>query len=203
MFVLDSLLSRAVRAALAVLAPGGRKGGAYLPACPWGEGVILGGVANTNRAGGGVATEAQPRLGAKEGDVAKWTSPRLTRPGRCPESRVFCRCWGPKWAFSSYLSSTPFGLAEAEKEAVPPKSEEANNTEESEPKQQETPAERSPLLGEPEQGTPSLMVQLGLLRAETDRYSSGDLPIISAQASPLLPLHSVGFCLQQASRCSG
>ncbi|KAF4013945.1 hypothetical protein G4228_005497 [Cervus hanglu yarkandensis] len=58
---------------------------------------------------------------------------------------------------------------EAEKEAVPPKSEEANNTEESEPKQQETPAEQSPLLGEPEQGTPSLMVQLGLLRAETDR----------------------------------
>lgn len=42
MFVLDSLLSRAVRAALAVLAPGGRKGGAYLPACAWGEGVILG-----------------------------------------------------------------------------------------------------------------------------------------------------------------
>uniref|UniRef100_A0A452DR51 mitogen-activated protein kinase kinase kinase n=1 Tax=Capra hircus TaxID=9925 RepID=A0A452DR51_CAPHI len=58
---------------------------------------------------------------------------------------------------------------EAEKEAVPPKSEEASNAEESEPKQQETPAERSPLLMEPEQGTPSLMVQLGLLRAETDR----------------------------------
>ncbi|KAJ1065034.1 hypothetical protein K5549_005843 [Capra hircus] len=109
MFVLDSLLSRAVRAALAVLAPGGRKGGAYLPACAWGPLlVILGGVANTNR-------------------------------------------------------------SEAEKEAVPPKSEEASNAEESEPKQQETPAERSPLLMEPEQGTPSLMVQLGLLRAETDR----------------------------------
>ncbi|XP_027821244.1 mitogen-activated protein kinase kinase kinase 6 isoform X1 [Ovis aries] len=57
---------------------------------------------------------------------------------------------------------------EAEKEAVPPKSEEASNAE-SEPKQQATPAERSPLLGEPEQGTPSLMVQLGLLRAETER----------------------------------
>ena len=127
--------------------------------------------------------------------MAQWIPPRLTLPGRCPESRVFCRCWGPKWAFSPCLSSTPLGLAEAEKEAVPPKSEEASNAEESEPKQQETPAERSPLLMEPEQGTPSLMVQLGLLRAETDRYSSEDLPIISAQASPLLPLHSVGFCL--------
>lgn len=84
---------------------------------------------------------------------------------------------------------------EVEEEAVLPKSEEASNAEESEPKQQETPAEPSPLLGEPEQGTPSLMVQLGLLRAETDRYSSGDLPIISAQALLLLPLHSVGFCL--------
>lgn len=58
---------------------------------------------------------------------------------------------------------------EVEEEAVLPKSEEASNAEESEPKQQETPAEPSPLLGEPEQGTPSLMVQLGLLRAETDR----------------------------------
>ena len=86
-------------------------------------------------------------------------------------------------------------MAEVEEEAVLPKSEEASNAEESEPKQQETPAEPSPLLGEPEQGTPSLMVQLGLLRAETDRYSSGDLPIISAQALLLLPLHSVGFCL--------
>lgn len=175
--MLDSLLSRAVRAALAVLAPGGRKGGAYLHACPWGEDVILGGVANTSRAGGGVVSEARPILGAKEGDVAKWTSPRLTRPGRCPESRVFCRCWGPKWAFSSCLSSTPLELAEAEKEAVPPKSEEANNTEESEPKQETpAPAEQSPFLGEPEPGTPSLMVQLGLLRAETDRYSSGTCP---------------------------
>lgn len=58
MFVLDSLLSRAVLAALAVLAPGGWGTGACLPACLRGEDVILGGVANTNRAGRGVVSEA-------------------------------------------------------------------------------------------------------------------------------------------------
>uniref|UniRef100_A0A8D1XQ42 mitogen-activated protein kinase kinase kinase n=1 Tax=Sus scrofa TaxID=9823 RepID=A0A8D1XQ42_PIG len=57
---------------------------------------------------------------------------------------------------------------EAEKEGVAPRSEESNK-EESQPKQPETPVQRSPLPREPEQGTPTLMVQLGLLRAETDR----------------------------------
>ncbi|XP_074233168.1 mitogen-activated protein kinase kinase kinase 6 isoform X1 [Camelus bactrianus] len=56
---------------------------------------------------------------------------------------------------------------EAEKEAVPLRSEESSKEEESQPKQQETPDQQSP--GEPKQDTPPLMVQLGLLRAETDR----------------------------------
>ncbi|XP_057557696.1 mitogen-activated protein kinase kinase kinase 6 isoform X2 [Hippopotamus amphibius kiboko] len=60
-------------------------------------------------------------------------------------------------------------LAPEAKEAVPPKPEESSKEEESRPKQQETPVQQSPLPGEPKQGTPSLMVQLGLLRAETDR----------------------------------
>eukprot|EP00069_Balaena_mysticetus_P016360 bmy_01998T0 len=58
---------------------------------------------------------------------------------------------------------------EAEKEAVPPKLEESNKEEESQRMQQETPVRRNLLPGEPEQGTPPSMVQLGLLRAETDR----------------------------------
>ncbi|KAB0393362.1 hypothetical protein E2I00_012054 [Balaenoptera physalus] len=58
---------------------------------------------------------------------------------------------------------------EAEKEAVPPKSEESNKEEESQRMQQEAPVQQNPLPGEPEQGTPPSMVQLGLLRAETDR----------------------------------
>ena len=93
---------------------------------------------------------------------------------------------------------TPLGLAEAEKEAVPPKSEESNK-EESQQKQQETPVRRSPLPGEPEQGTPPLMVQLGLLRAETDRYSFWDSPIASAGASPL-PTPPPFYCLLPSTR---
>ena len=90
---------------------------------------------------------------------------------------------------------TPLGLAEAEKEAVPPKSEESNEEEESQRMQQETPVQGNPLPGEPQQGTPPSMVQLGLLQAETDRYSFWDSPIASAGASPLRPLHSIAFCL--------
>ncbi|XP_060480914.2 mitogen-activated protein kinase kinase kinase 6 isoform X1 [Panthera onca] len=91
MFVLDSLLSRAVRVALAVLGPGGPNGA------------------------GRRASE------------------------------------------------------EVETEAVPPRSEESSKEEEPQSKQQETLVQLSRLPGEPEQGSPPLMVQLSLLRAETDR----------------------------------
>lgn len=56
--------------------------------------------------------------------------------------------------------------AEAEKKAVSPRSEEWSK-EESQQKRQESQALQSQLP--PEKGSPSLMVQLGLLRAETDR----------------------------------
>ncbi|XP_028340532.1 mitogen-activated protein kinase kinase kinase 6 isoform X1 [Physeter macrocephalus] len=82
----------------------------------------------------------------------------------------------PHWMFvldsllsRAVLAALAVLAPEAEKEAVPPKSEESNEEEESQRKQQETPVQRSPLPGEPEQGTPPSMVQLGLLRAETDR----------------------------------
>lgn len=56
--------------------------------------------------------------------------------------------------------------AESEKKAVLPRSEESSK-EESQQKPQESQALQSQLP--PEQGPPSLMVELGLLRAETDR----------------------------------
>ncbi|XP_037683956.1 mitogen-activated protein kinase kinase kinase 6 isoform X2 [Choloepus didactylus] len=60
---------------------------------------------------------------------------------------------------------------EVEKEAVPPPSEEPSKEEGSQQKQHETPVQGSslPLPSEPERGTRPLMVQLGLLRAETVR----------------------------------
>lgn len=58
--------------------------------------------------------------------------------------------------------------AGVEKDAVPQSSEESSK-EESQPKQQDTPVQPSLLPGDPEQSPPPLMVQLGLLRAETDR----------------------------------
>lgn len=64
---------------------------------------------------------------------------------------------------------TPLGLAEGEKEAVPPRSEESSKEEESLQRQQETLVQPNGLPREPEQDPPPLMVQLGLLRAETDR----------------------------------
>ncbi|XP_058892021.1 mitogen-activated protein kinase kinase kinase 6 [Kogia breviceps] len=82
----------------------------------------------------------------------------------------------PHWMFvldsllsRAVLAALAVLAPEAEKEAVPPKSEESNKEEESQRKQQETPVQQSPLPGEPEQDTPPSMVQLGLLRAETDR----------------------------------
>ncbi|XP_033278354.1 mitogen-activated protein kinase kinase kinase 6 isoform X3 [Orcinus orca] len=82
----------------------------------------------------------------------------------------------PHWMFvldsllsRAVLAALAVLAPEAEKEAVPPKSEESSKEEESQEKQQETPVQRSPLPGEPEQETPPSMVQLGLLRAETDR----------------------------------
>ncbi|KAF0875710.1 M3K6 kinase, partial [Crocuta crocuta] len=58
---------------------------------------------------------------------------------------------------------------EVETEAAPPRSEESSKEEEPQSKQQETLVQLSRLPGELEQGSPPLMVQLGLLRAETDR----------------------------------
>nr|XP_017530747.2 mitogen-activated protein kinase kinase kinase 6 isoform X2 [Manis javanica] len=58
------------------------------------------------------------------------------------------------------------------KDAVPPKSKEASKEEESQLKQQETSVHLSRLPGEPEQEPTPLIVQLGLLRAETDRLRS-------------------------------
>lgn len=100
------------------------------------------------------------------------------------------------------LPETPFGLAEAEKEGVAPRSEESNK-EESQPKQPETPVQRSPLPREPEQGTPTLMVQLGLLRAETDRYSSWDHPWPLLKLHPFSPSILLSSAFQKASRCPG
>lgn len=54
------------------------------------------------------------------------------------------------------------------KDAVSPTSEESSK-EESQQKQQETPVEQSLFPREPQQSPPPLMVQLGLLQAETDR----------------------------------
>lgn len=62
---------------------------------------------------------------------------------------------------------TLLGLVEAEKDTILPRLEEAS--EESQPKQQEIPVQQNLLPRESEQGSPPLMVQLGLLRAETDR----------------------------------
>ncbi|XP_071073715.1 mitogen-activated protein kinase kinase kinase 6 isoform X4 [Dasypus novemcinctus] len=59
--------------------------------------------------------------------------------------------------------------AEVEKEEAPLRSEEPGDEEGYQQPQQETPVQGSPLPTEPEQGPPPLMVQLGLLRAETDR----------------------------------
>ncbi|XP_045440933.1 mitogen-activated protein kinase kinase kinase 6 isoform X4 [Pipistrellus kuhlii] len=55
-----------------------------------------------------------------------------------------------------------------EKDAAPQSSEESSK-EEPPPKRQDTPVQPSLLPGDPEQSPPPLMVQLGLLRAETDR----------------------------------
>ncbi|XP_006883528.1 PREDICTED: mitogen-activated protein kinase kinase kinase 6 [Elephantulus edwardii] len=54
-------------------------------------------------------------------------------------------------------------------EVVSPLSEEASKEKEAQVHQQETTAQGSPHIKEPEQGPPPLMVQLGLLRAETNR----------------------------------
>ncbi|XP_036113180.1 mitogen-activated protein kinase kinase kinase 6 isoform X2 [Molossus molossus] len=80
----------------------------------------------------------------------------------------------PHWMFVlDSLLSRAVGVAlsvlsPVEKDAVPPKSEESSK-EESQPKQQETPVQQTPLPGEPEQSPLPLMMQLGLLQAETDR----------------------------------
>ncbi|KAF6109995.1 mitogen-activated protein kinase kinase kinase 6 [Phyllostomus discolor] len=81
----------------------------------------------------------------------------------------------PHWMFvlDSLLSSAvEVALAvlspEVKKDAVLPTSEESSE-EESQQKRQETPVQQSLLPKEPEQGAPHLMVQLGFLRAETDR----------------------------------
>ncbi|XP_054427789.1 mitogen-activated protein kinase kinase kinase 6 isoform X3 [Pteronotus mesoamericanus] len=81
----------------------------------------------------------------------------------------------PHWMFvlDSLLSrAVEVALAvlspEVKKDAVPLRSEESSK-EEAPQKQQETAVQQSLLPREPEQGPQRLMVQLGLLRAETDR----------------------------------
>ncbi|KAM5248074.1 mitogen-activated protein kinase kinase kinase 6 isoform 1-T1 [Ctenodactylus gundi] len=58
---------------------------------------------------------------------------------------------------------------EADRKAVSPRPEELDKKGESQKKQRETRVLQSPLPTEPEQNPPPLIVQLGLLRAETDR----------------------------------
>ncbi|XP_030894905.1 mitogen-activated protein kinase kinase kinase 6 isoform X2 [Leptonychotes weddellii] len=58
---------------------------------------------------------------------------------------------------------------EVETEEVPPRSEESSKEEEPQSKQQETLVQLSRLPGKPAQAPPTPVVQLGLLRAETDR----------------------------------
>ncbi|XP_036205353.1 mitogen-activated protein kinase kinase kinase 6 isoform X5 [Myotis myotis] len=81
----------------------------------------------------------------------------------------------PHWMFvlDSLLSRAVRGALAVlspgvEKGAAPQRSEEPSK-EVPQPKQQDTPVQPSLLPGEPEQSPPPLMVQLGLLRAETDR----------------------------------
>lgn len=62
---------------------------------------------------------------------------------------------------------TPRKLVDAE-DIVPLRSEELSK-EESQPKQQESPVQQSPLSRDPEQDPQFLMVQLSLLRTETER----------------------------------
>lgn len=62
---------------------------------------------------------------------------------------------------------TPRKLVDAE-DIVPPRSEELSK-EESQPKQQESPVRQSLLSRDPEQAPQFLMVQLSLLRTETER----------------------------------
>lgn len=82
-----------------------------------------------------------------------------------PEPCALCRVSGEvsQMGVLSPCGSSPqsLGLAEEETEEVPPRSEE-----EPQSKQQET---ISRLPGEPEKTPPTPVVQLGLLRAETDR----------------------------------
>lgn len=59
-------------------------------------------------------------------------------------------------------------LVDAEKDIVPPRLEELSK-EESQPKQQESPVQQSLLPRDPEQAPQLLMVQLSLLRTETER----------------------------------
>lgn len=98
-----------------------------------------------------------------------WRVPSALAP--CALPPVFGDVFGdPRWAFPPCLTSPQsLGLAEVETEAVPPRSEESSKEEEPQSKQQETLVKLSRLPGEPEQGSPPLMVQLSLLRAETDR----------------------------------
>lgn len=56
-----------------------------------------------------------------------------------------------------------------ETEAIPPRSEESSKEEEPQPKRQETLVQLSQLPEEAEKAPPPRMVQLDLLRAETDR----------------------------------
>lgn len=64
---------------------------------------------------------------------------------------------------------TPLLLEEMKEEAIPPRLEDPSKEEAPQPKQPEISDQPSTPPTESEQGPPLLMVQLGLLRAETDR----------------------------------
>lgn len=94
-----------------------------------------------------------------------WGLPRAGHP--TPRTPLL-RSGGPKQALWPCLSSR-HPAAEVEKEAVSLRSEELSEEGDSQQRPQQSPGQQSLLPVEPEQGPAPLMVQLSLLRAETDR----------------------------------
>lgn len=101
--------------------------------------------------------------------MTKWISPIPALPGGHPIPRTpLLGSGGPKQALWPCLSSRRLA-AEVEKEAVSLRSEELSEEGDSQQRPQQSPGQQSLLPVEPEQGPAPLMVQLSLLRAETDR----------------------------------
>lgn len=150
--MLDSLLSRAVRAALAVLDAGRR--GRDPTAGRWGCGY----------GGCGPRGVADIKLDGRRLGFLSREGPCFVLFDHYPLPTP-----GPSGVLNgrrAHLELNPLELAEVEKKAVPPKSEECSKAE-SQQKPQESQQLQSQLPSE--QGPPPLTVQLGLLRAETDR----------------------------------